>query len=199
MKPVASALAVCFLFVIVGQAQTKPAPSLQPTPLEAFARQPATHIVWSKEVGRIESSEAQAVITALIFEDTAQPPDRMRGIRIDLASRESEDQVFLGEETLSVYKNALDVIERDAMRERNEGTAREHLTPGGISFGGAEVFWYADKKPQVHALNAAYYFAPDSSGLFVSAFKGDGFRFPDQQPSQLSQAIARAMDKLRNR
>jgi hypothetical protein len=68
------------------------------------------------------------------------------------------------------------VIERDAMRERNKGTAREHLTPGGISFVGAEVFWYADKKPQVHSLNAAYFFAPDASDLFVSAFERRRFQ-----------------------
>jgi hypothetical protein len=185
------------LFLRVATAQER-ALTLQPTPLEAFAGQPATHVAWSKEVGRIESSEAHAVITALILEDTAQPPDRMRGIRIDLSSRESKDQIFLGEETLSIYQKALDVIERDGTRQRNEGTARGHLTPG-ISFVGAEVFWYGDKKPQVHALNAAYYFASDSSGLYVSAFKDDGFRFPDQEPSQLSQAIARATDMLEKR
>jgi hypothetical protein len=197
MKTLLSLLCFClFLGVATGQDQT---PSLQPTPLEAFAGLPATLVAWSKEVGRIESGEAQAVITAVILEDTAQPPDRMRGIRINLFSRESKDQIFLGEETLSIYKNALDVIEREATREQNDGTARESVTPDGTSFVGAGLFWYADKKPQVHALNAAYYFGPGSSGLYISAFKGDGFRFPNQQASQLSQAIGRAMNELRSR
>ena len=194
MKTLLSLL--CFgLFCGVASGQDQIS-SLQPTPMEAFAGQSATHVAWSKEVGRIESSESQAVITALILQDTARPPDRMRGIRIDLSSRESKDQIYLGEETLALYKNALDVIERDSTRKRNDGTARDRLTPDGTAFVGAELFWYADKRPQVHALNAAYYFAPDSSGLYISGCKGDGFRFPDQQASQLSQAIGRAMNEL---
>jgi hypothetical protein len=112
MKPIASAVALCFLFVIVGQAQTKPAPSLQPTPLEAFARQPATHIAWSKEIGRFDSSEAHAVVTALILEDTA-------------------------------------------------------------------------------------HFAPHSEGVSLSALKKAEFRFPKQDPSQFSAAIALAIDQLK--
>ena len=66
MRGIASAVVLSFLCVAVGLAQTNPAPSFQPTPLEAFARQPATHIAWSKEVGRFDSSEAHAVVTALI-------------------------------------------------------------------------------------------------------------------------------------
>jgi len=82
------------LFGSIASGQNQ-AQSLQPTPLEAFAELPATHVAWSKEVGRIESGEAHAVITALVLEDTAQPPDRMRGIRIELSSRDSKDQFSL--------------------------------------------------------------------------------------------------------
>jgi len=55
MKSIASVIAFCCLFLIVGPAQANPVPSLQPTPLEAFAHQPATHVAWSKEVGRLDS------------------------------------------------------------------------------------------------------------------------------------------------
>ena len=58
MKSIASAFAFCFLFLSVGVAQLSPVPSLQPTPLEAFAHQPATHVAWSKQVGSLDSSEA---------------------------------------------------------------------------------------------------------------------------------------------
>ena len=95
-----------------------------------------------------------------------------------------------------VIKNALHVIERDSMRKRNDATAREHLTGDGIAFVGAELFWCADKRPQVHPLNGAYYLAPDSSGFYLSGCRGDGFRFPNQQESQLSQAMGRAMNEL---
>jgi len=113
-------LVVCIgLFGGVASGQDQQ-PSLQPTPLEAFAGLPATHVAWSKEVGRLDSREAQAVITALVLEDTAQPPDRMRGVRIELSSRDSRDEIFLGEETLSIYKRALDEITTEATRQRNQ-------------------------------------------------------------------------------
>lgn len=186
------------LFVGIAPSQNQ-APSLQPTPLEAFAALPATRVAWSKEVARIDSSEAHAVVTALVLEDTAQPPDRMLGIQIDLFSADSKDKVYLGEETLGIYRNALDEIAREATRERNEGTARDNLTPEGTSYVGAEVFWYADRIPRVHHLSAAHYFSPDSSGLYVHAFKGIGFRFPNRDARQLSLAIERAMEELKNR
>src|SRR5438445_10319647 len=110
MKSIASAFAFCFLFLSVGVAQVSPVPSLQPTPLEAFAHQPATHVTWSKQVGSVDSREAHAVVTVLVIEDTAQPPDRMRGIRIDFSSPESSDAVYLGEDTLGAYKISLDEI-----------------------------------------------------------------------------------------
>jgi len=45
------------LFLRAATAQERPL-TLQPTPLEAFAGLPATHVAWSKEVGRMESSDA---------------------------------------------------------------------------------------------------------------------------------------------
>lgn len=195
-----SALGViaCAVFLLnVTQGQVSPLPSLQPTPFEAFAGLPTTHIAWSKEVGRIDSREARLIITALTLEDTAQPPDRMSGVRVDLSTGNIHDQVYLGEETLSVYKNALDQISTESAHERSQGTARDHLTPDGTSYLGTEVFCYHEP-PRVHTLDAAYYFAPDSTGLYLGAFKPVGFRFPDQDPSKLSAAIEAAMDQLRN-
>jgi hypothetical protein len=199
MNPAHGIVTCVVLLLSIGQGDGIPGVALQPTPLEAFAQLPATRVAWSSEVGRIDSSEAHAVVTALILEDTAQPPDRMRGMRIHLSSGDSQDDVYLGEETLGVYKNALDQISMDAARERSQGTSRANLTAGGTAYLGAEVFWYADKPARVHALNAAYYFGPESSGLSVDAFKHVGFRFPDQDPSRLSAAIAAAMDQLKSR
>ena len=195
MKSIASAIAFCCLILRVTLAQVNPPLSLQPTPLEAFAHQPTTHVTWSKQVGSLDSREARAVVTALMLEDTAQPPDRMRGIRINFSSPDSGDEVYLGEETLGVYKGALDEISRTITGFRN--SARDDLAPGGSSYLGACVF-RSDKPPRVHTLSAAYYFAPDCEGLFLSTFKRAGFRFPDQGPFRLSAVIALAMDQLKN-
>jgi len=116
MKPTGILIALLGLLLGLGRAQVNPAPRFQPTPLEAFAKQPTSHIAWSNEAGRIDSREAHAVITALVVEDTAQPPDRMRGIRIDLADQDGKDQVYLGEEILGAFKDATDQISRDAAR-----------------------------------------------------------------------------------
>jgi len=63
-----------------------------------------------------------------------------------------------------------------AAREFRPALTFLKLDKGGVWERG--VFWYADKVPRVHALNAAHYFGPDSSSLYLSAFKGTGFRFP---------------------
>src|SRR5438309_3528567 len=78
MKSIASAFAFCFLFLSVGVAQVSPVPSLQPTPLEAFAHQPATHVAWSKQVGSLDSSEAHALALLLIVSSHAATTNTSR-------------------------------------------------------------------------------------------------------------------------
>lgn len=112
--------------------------AFRPTPLEWFAGQNTSHVVWSNQVGRLESKDARAVITALVVEDMAQPPDRMRGVRIDLSDQDGQDHVYLGEETLAAFKAALDQIGRDAARgcEWNTGgTCPPHASWAHHSFG----------------------------------------------------------------
>jgi len=195
----ANVLFCCIVLLSLGRAQAPSNSALRPTPLEAFSGEPNTRVSWSSEVGRIDSKEAHAVITVVIMEDTAQPPDRMRGVRVDLSKGDRTDVVYLGEETLPAYRDALDEISREAARQRSANNVRENLTADGTAYVGACIFRYADGSPRVHALSAAYYFAPDSSGMVVNSFRNVEFRFPDRDPSQLSAAIALAIDQLKNR
>jgi hypothetical protein len=181
---------------VAGQAQVNTVPALQPTPLEAFAKQPASRIAWSSEVGRINSKEGHAVITALVVEDNAQPPDRLRGVRIDLSDQDGKDQVYLGEETLSAFKGAFDEISQSAARGCS-GNAGDSCPPN--VFVGAALFWYADRVPRVHTLTAAHYFQQGSTGLVLQTIGVGRFWFPDQDASRLSTAIARAIDQLKQR
>jgi hypothetical protein len=142
---------------------TTPAP--QPTPLEAFVKQPASRIAWSSEAGRIDSKEGHAVITALVVEDSAQPPDRLRGVRIDLSGPGGKDQVYLGEETLPAFKAAFDEISQDAARGCS-GNSGE-LCPPNL-FVSAALFWYGDAVPNVHTLTAGHYFQRGSTGQLLS-------------------------------
>src|SRR5689334_12410300 len=123
---------------IAGYAQGNAA-SLHPTPLEAFAKQTSSRVAWSSEVGRIDSKEGHAVITALVVEDSAQPPDRLRGVRIDLSDQDGKDQVYLGEETLPAFKAALDEISQSAAHGCASNTG--DVCPPNLLIGAA-LFWY---------------------------------------------------------
>ena len=168
----------------------------QPTLLEAFAKQPASRIAWSSEAGRMDSNRGHAVITAVVVEDNAQPPDRLRGVRIDLSDQDGKDQVYLGEETLPAFKKAFDEISRSATHGcewNSSGSCASNV------FVGAALFWYGDKVPNVHTLTAAHYFNQGSTGVVVYTIGVGTFWFPDQDASQLSAALARAMDQLKQR
>jgi hypothetical protein len=189
MRSAAIMAALCALLLNVGLAQVKPTPSLQPTRLEAFAGQPTAQVTWSREVGRIDSNEARVVVTALIVENAAQSDKRMRGIRIDLTNQNESDHVYLEEAKLEAVKKALEEIESGIETFRKEPASSPH------TYLGAAEFWHPHLK--VHTLNAAYYIAPDSSGLSLSAYREQGFRFPDHRPSELAKAIGQAMDEFK--
>jgi hypothetical protein len=187
MRSAAIVAALCAL-LNVSLAQIKPTPSLQPTRLEAFAAQPTAQVTWSTEVGQIESSEARAIVTALVITDAAQPPHRMCGIRIDLANQRAKDQVYLGEAKPQAVKRALEEIEGEI------ATFRKEPADSPYRYHGAAEFWHPQLK--VHTLNAAYYIAPDSTGLSLSAYKGQEFRFPNHRPLELARLIDTATAEL---
>ena len=188
MKVVISVAALCCLLLNIGLAQVKPTPSLQPTRLEAFAGHATAQVTWSKEVGQIESGEARVTITALMIKDAVHTPQRMCGIRLDLANRKASDQVYLEAAKLEAVRKALEEIESGI------GTFRKEPAGSPYRYLGAAEFWHPHLK--VHTLNAAYYIAPDSSGLSLSAYKDEGFKFPDHRPSELAKVIDVAMGEL---
>jgi hypothetical protein len=189
MRLAVTVAALCGFLLNIGPAQVRPTPSLQPTRLEAFVGEPTAKVTWSKEVGQIESDEARVIVTALMIKDAVQPPHQMCGIRIDLANQNARDQVHLEEAKLEAVRKALEEIENGI-----DGYRKEPVDSPYRYYGAAE-FWHPYLK--VHTLNAAYYIAPDSSGLSLSAYKGQGFRFPDHRPSELATVIGMAMDELK--
>jgi hypothetical protein len=196
MKLTGTLVVLLSVLPVAGQAQTVAASTPQPTPLEAFAKQTGSRVAWSSEAGRIDSRDAHAVITALVVEDDAQPPDRLRGVRIDLSDQDGKDQVYLGEETLPAFKNAFDEISQSAAHgcASNSGD----VCPPNL-FVGAALFWYGDRVPSVHTLTAAHYFRQGSTGLVLQTIGVGRFWFPDQDASRLSAAMTRAMDQLKQR
>jgi hypothetical protein len=123
----------------------------------------------------------------------------MRGIRVNLSGPQEKDAVYLGMETLAMLQGALKEIGEEVARERLDHSSREGLAPAGTAYVGACALRSVDGMPKVHTLNVAYYFAPQSSGMALSAFRNVEFRFPNQDPSQLSAVLSRALDQLRDR
>ncbi len=189
MRSAVTVAALCGFLLNIGLAQVKPTPSLQPTSLEAFAGQSTTQLTWSREVGQIESDKARVIITALIIEDAVHTPHRMCGIRIDLANQNARDQVYLEEAKLEAVRKALEEIESGIESFRKEPASSPYR------YLGAAEFWHPHLK--VHTLSAAYYIAPDSSGLSLSAYKGQQFRFPNHRLAELAKVIGMAMDELK--
>ncbi|MCM3872326.1 MAG: hypothetical protein ND895_16715 [Pyrinomonadaceae bacterium] len=182
-------ICLCVLLFSSGLAQVNSTLALQPTKLEAFAGQPTARVTWSKEVGRIESAATRLVATALVVKDDLRPPHRMSGIRIELTSQNATDLVYLEDAELEVMKKALEGIESGIEYFRTERADAPLRYLGACEL--------RQPRPTIHALSAAYYIAPDSSGLSLSAFKGHEFRFPNHKPSELAQVIRRVMDELK--
>jgi len=190
-RALAIATASCSLLLNSVPGQVKPAPVLEPTALEALANQPTAKVRWSEEIGRVSGDEATVIITALSIEDVASPGHRMRGIRIDLANRTARDHVFIEENELQSILRALREIENEI------DSLRKEPADAPYQYQGAAYFWRPHQR--VHTLNAAFYIAPDSSGLAISAYKQEEYRFPNHRPAELAALIERAMTKLRHR
>lgn len=146
------------------------------------------------EIGRIDSAESHAIVTAVIIEDGAR---RMGGIRINLANPAAIDEVYLEQDKLEVVKTALDEIARGvAVHATNRANTNSYF--GAYEFGPAER-----NRPPRHALTAAYYFGTDPPGLSLvtgkPTFERMEYRFPGQQPEQLAELIARALEELKAR
>ena len=60
--------ALCFgLFAAVAWPQSTIAVGSEPSPMEAFAREPGVHTTWSSEAGRLEHDDTRVALTALVL------------------------------------------------------------------------------------------------------------------------------------
>ena len=159
----------------------------EPTLLETIAKQRSTTIILSEEVGRVESSESQAIITALILENSYYRPSRVRGIRIDLRNDSTSDHIFVEESELVHLKYELVGLDCGIARVRNQSGAVYRMN-------GVGRCRPSQTNPQAYC--PGYYIAPESEGLALSTFNGGNFKFPSARPAALAGAIGRAMNEF---
>ena len=89
--------AIVSSFLGIGQAQSVTSSGLRPSALEAFATNAGVKVSWTHEVSRIASTEAQAVISAVVLENSSSPVTQLRGVRIDLSDGSARDTVYIEE------------------------------------------------------------------------------------------------------
>src|ERR1700687_6203693 len=101
--------------------------------LERFASKPTAKVTWSKEIERIDTDQAHAVITALVLEDRTQTPRQMRGVRIDLTGSNLKDRVDTSEDLLDRLIRALDEISNSlSLLSSSTATGRSTCFGSGI-------------------------------------------------------------------
>ena len=176
---------LCCILSSPAPAQLTPAP--EPTQLEVWVGQPGSRFTKSEQVGRIDSTDAQAVITAVVVERPHNTPSRVRGIRIDLRNASSADRIYVDESELVYLKHQLDGMDCGVASMRNESGAAYRVR-------GIARCRPSQTIPQAYC--PAYYITPESEGLSLSTFSGHNFKFPAQRPSTLADAVGRAMSEF---
>ena len=164
----------------------------EPSPMEAFAKEPGVQTVWSAEIGRLENHGTVAVITALVLEDGSQPARKVRGVKIGLSGPD-RDQIYLDEPATERTRAALEEIAQAVARSGNRGPS---------SCMGAREFWPRYNWPwnPYHELNADWCGSGDNA-TFVLRARGRNvaFRFPGERPAHLAALLAGAVEQMKDR
>ncbi len=138
---------------------------------------------------RIKGGQTKAVITALVVDDATQSPSQMRGIRIDLASQDVTDRVYVGEPFLKRLIDALDEI------SEHMGSFLSRSTVSSRCFGSGAFLSAA--RGGAHFFHASQCSMADGwFGLSVSTGAAT-FRFTDLTPSPFALEIDHAVDALK--
>ena len=77
----------------------------EPTDLSVVALRADTTLLWSQEVGHVQSTGANATITAI--EMASRDGQRLRGITVSLSSSDATDKLYLGEFELLRFRDEL--------------------------------------------------------------------------------------------
>jgi hypothetical protein len=183
MKSSTAVLLFCFILSSAALAQLPEAP--EPTQLELWMGHPGSRITTSEVVGKVESADADAVITALIIENPRSDPTQLRGIRIDLSNDAATDRIFVDEGDLVYRKDEFDSMACSVPGVQDEAGA-------AIRVHGIARCRPSQTIPQAYC--PGYYITHDSVSFRLSTFSGRNFTFPAQAPAALANAIGRAMD-----
>ncbi|MEO1202845.1 MAG: hypothetical protein AAFX10_09065 [Pseudomonadota bacterium] len=174
---------LCLMAAATGQPQSREVP--EPNVFESMATRHGSRVVSSIVVGRIDSAEAQAIVSAVTLENPSSSPHRVRGVRIDLQNDSSSDRIYVAEGELAELKRELDVMDCRISGSRDDSGAPYRMA-------GIARCRPSQTVPQAYC--PGYYTTPDSEGLSLATFSGGNFRFPERRPSALANALGKALD-----
>ena len=103
------------------------APEPPLTRLEQFAARPGAAVVWSQQIGQLDSPVAHARLTAVAIEEPTSTPRIMRGLRIDLEHRQPNPDCNLRfhlHVVLCSRPNAAILFDEDSLPRVRAGVAR---------------------------------------------------------------------------
>ena len=175
------ALAACFAAFAAGQS---PPTASQLEAFERFAQTSGARVVWSREVGHIDTDRARAAVTALTIEVMENGTRRMRGVRIDLTERDRRHQVYISVEYLKRAIDGLGEITRWKTEPPSETTAPKVCL-------GSELFWMQ----QDHGFAASHCTSADWVGLVVH-HNQHAFNFTDREAEDFAEVLVAARDEL---
>lgn len=173
-----------FLLAVTALAQ---APGSVPSPMQAFAATAGVQAVWTGTPATLQQGAVSATITPLVLADNAQPPDKMYGVRVDLASDSAKDTLYLDEDAMNRTINALSEI---------AAAVAEHPNPAdGCT--GAQEFWPLNNAPwnQYHELNTQ--FCGAATLVLYPRGQSSRFDFPGTPPAGLSEILSNALAQLK--
>jgi hypothetical protein len=163
--------------------------ALRPSALEAYLQQPNMQVTWSLEIGRFDSAEAHVTVTAILAQ--ASPAQKFAGVKVELGNRNGIDYLYLSQEQIPGLIDALNNI--DSVVEAFHNT---RSTPPRYM---GSCALRRLQPPFIHTLSASYYTAPDSSGLSLSSYNRQSYRFPDRRPADLASLLTKALGELKTK
>lgn len=179
-------IALALLIAGHGLAAEAPTPA-QLAALEDFAVQPSAQIRWTSPAQTIESAGAQAAVMAIIIDDAQQTPPRMRGIRIDLTTQESKEEVYIPEQFIGRLLKSLKEVSDNSPSFLTENQG------GNVCFGSCEFL--AAMRAGAHFFTASQCSSEDGSVLNVSTGRAL-FPFVGLDPGPFTAAIEQAQAAL---
>ncbi len=181
-------LALCCSLPASGQGTANPATS--PAGFATAASAASARVLWSQNIGRLDSGESHAVFTALAVENpaAAATPTQFRGLRVDLNWAGGSDSLYVDESLLPPEKEIFDKLSADLDRPNAlHGGSRAAITGSGEFRSGS------------YPLVADYQvYGPEGSGLRILSSGHSAVLFTGSKPTDLSNLLARAITALAN-